>query len=116
MTTPDKYQAETMECEQKEWLYKQYWGELKSQKEVAETADVGRKKIRIELLEHGIPTRQKGWVEGESSPFRGFYNDETAPTITDQSHYDASKQNQKKAQWERNAENDETVSLDWVEE
>jgi hypothetical protein len=113
MTTPDKYQAKPRKHEQKEWLYEQYWGELKTMEEMATEAPVERKEIRLALVEAGIPRRPKGCIIGKTSPFAGFYRDENAPTVTSQTHYDESKRTDSKSNLEKDAERRDTVSLDW---
>lgn len=117
MSVPAKYQPEPKKCEKKQWLYEKYWGELLTQEECADRADVGRKKIRMELDKHGIPTRKRGCGKGNQSPFRGFYNaDENAVATEDsKTYYDESKQTdgQVKTNWMRQAETYDDVSLDW---
>jgi predicted DNA-binding protein YlxM (UPF0122 family) len=110
---PEQYQPTYEKYEQKEWLYEQYWGQLNSQREIAEKVNVARTKIRMELDRHGIPLREMGCSAGTQSPFRGFYNgDENVPTNEAQQHFDPEKQGQK-ADWELDARKRDTVSLDW---
>jgi len=90
-SVPDKYQPEPKRYEQKDWLYQQYWGALKSQNEIAEMIAQSRKKIRIELDKHGIPTRGEGWNNPKANPFAGFYKPHErapAPANTQQSYQD----------------------------
>lgn len=80
MTTPSKYVAEERDWEKKAWLYEKYWGELLTQKEMAEDQGVSRGAIRQELESHGIPSRPNGWSrDGSKPPWTGFYEDERTP-------------------------------------
>jgi hypothetical protein len=88
-TVPQKYQPEPAQYEQKDWLYQQYWGQLKSQNEIAAEVECSRKKIRMEMAKHGIPTRETGCNAKQANPFAGFYNpteQPPAPENTQQDH------------------------------
>lgn len=79
--TPEKYKAKTRKWEKKSWLQEKYWGELLSLRDVAELTDVGEKKIRGLLGEHGIPTRSRNYRSDSSvSPFTQFYHNKAART------------------------------------
>jgi hypothetical protein len=62
-TVPQKYQPEPKRYEQKDWLYQQYWGELKSTVEIAEQAEVNRATIRKRMEQFGIPRRPSGYTD-----------------------------------------------------
>jgi len=89
---PEKYQPEPKRYEEKDWLYQQYWGALKSQHEIAEQTPVSRKKIRMEMAKHGIPTRARECNHEQANPFSGFYNPTEQPPVTEntQCYYDDS--------------------------
>lgn len=79
-TVPDKYAAEPRQWEKKEWLYEQYWVKMLTLAEIAERTDVGRRAIREQLKEHGIPKRLPYYRRDNAvSPFAGFYKTESAP-------------------------------------
>jgi len=81
--TPKKYQANTRNYEQKNWLYQKYWGELLSVMEMAKQADVveSHRRITEQMERHGIPRRVDGYTDENSvSPFAGFYQDDIAQT------------------------------------
>jgi len=88
------YQPEPRKWEQKEWLYKKYWGELLTQREIADLVDVHRTTIRKQMQEFGIPVRSVGWrVEDEGSPVSGFYRDKPAPNDRVDSNYSVDNYN-----------------------
>jgi len=70
-TTPEKYRPEPRKYEQKDWLYQQYWGEMKSTIEIAEGVAVTQRYIVDLLDEHGIPRRHPGH-EAAGEPLKGF--------------------------------------------
>lgn len=57
----NKYTAEPRDYEQKDWLYEQYWGEMKSCSEIAEDCGVSHDTINYNMEELGIPKRYDGW-------------------------------------------------------
>lgn len=73
------YAPEPEKYEQKQWLYEQYWGQLKSQNKIVAGLDVSRKKIRMEMNEHGIPRRTESAAHPQSNPFEGFYGPTESP-------------------------------------
>mgnify|MGYP000090653422 CR=1 FL=1 len=83
-TVPPKYQYDPDPWETKEWLYEQYWGELRSTREIARNFPVHRNKLRRELIRHGIPRRTTaaGRPQTDTSPISGFYfPDERVPMV-----------------------------------
>lgn len=94
MTTPAKYVPTPEEYEQKGWLYEQYWGELRSENEIAADLPVSRSKVRTELDRHGIPRRGVGAAKGNHNPFEGFYGPRETPPAPEntQQYYDEDKQ------------------------
>jgi len=72
---PDRYTPEKEVYEQKDWLYEQYWGQLKSASEVAEAGDTNHTQILNQMESHGIPRRDPDYTRSNCvSAFRGFYN------------------------------------------
>lgn len=81
---PEKYQYDPEPYEQKDWLYEQYWGELRSTWEIEREFPVNRNKVRRELIQHGIPRRSTaaGRPQTDTSPISGFYfPDERVPMV-----------------------------------
>lgn len=95
---PEKYQPEPRLYEQKDWLYEQYWGELRSAGDLADDADTGHKTILEWMEKYGIPTRTDGFKRDNSvSPFRGFYRDEAARTDEQsRQHFDPDHESQQR--------------------
>lgn len=119
--TPTKYQAETRYYEQKDWLYEHYWGQLKSQNEIADQIEQSRKKVRMELDRHSIPTRGENWNNSKANPFAGFYNPDEIPPAPENTrqYYDEDlaertyEDIEKTHTWIKEAASDDHVSLDW---
>lgn len=88
MSVPQKYQPEPKRYEKKHWLYEQYWGQLLSQNEIADTVEVSRKKIRMEMDKHGIPTRSTDCNHDQANPFSGFYNPTERPPAPENTQID----------------------------
>lgn len=63
--TPQRYVPETRIWEKKDWLYEQYWGEMKSSIEIAEKTGVSYERILTKMDEHGIPRRPETWDTGD---------------------------------------------------
>ena len=81
---PERYQPEPRQWEDKRWLQKQYWGELKPIQQIADEQGVSQDAIGDRLDEFGIPTRVQGYTYDNSiSPFAGFYNGTDSPGRTD---------------------------------
>jgi len=85
--TPDRYVPESRDYEQKDWLYEQYWGHLRSSREIADQCGVSHDTIRNTLREHGIPIRPPEWRRrtGPYDPRDDFVRDE------DDTHDDTSQ-------------------------
>lgn len=123
-TVPTKYQPTPEKYEQKQWLYEQYWGQLLSQNEIADETPVSRKKIRMEMDKHGIPSRATGCNHDQANPFAGFYNPtETppAPENTQQDHRTEKQELREKQSHERPELSEEPVQpkhddKDWLYE
>jgi len=85
VAVPEKYQPEPRRYEDKAYLVEQYWGELKSVREIADENDTCHDVIRTQLVENGIPTRVDGYnSENSISPFAGFYDGTDKPGRTDE--------------------------------
>lgn len=75
------YEPDPRLWEQKDWLYDQYWAQLKPIRQIAEEFGFGRRTIGRALEDNGIPRRTTGWERGNFvSPFVGFYNDDESGT------------------------------------
>lgn len=82
-TTPEKYRATPPKYEDKEWLYEQYWGEMKSLRDMAAQCGTGHQIIRERMEDFGIPRRADHHTKHNSvSPFTGFYDDVAARSTT----------------------------------
>jgi len=79
-TTPERYRPEPRKWENKDWLYEQYWGQLRSTEAMAEDTDTCGQIIRETMDELGIPRRDEA-CHGRSrvGPFNGFYNGDDGP-------------------------------------
>lgn len=55
----DKYAPEPRNYEQKEWLYQEYWGNLRPIEELAEMVGVSEHTIRRNMERLGVPRRGK---------------------------------------------------------
>jgi len=118
MSTPAKYRRTPDKYEQKKWLYQQYWGQLKTQREIADQCSVTRGTVGQYLRKHGIPQREVG-NDGESNPFKGFYRHAATPGHDrSQGYYDEGKQgkNDRQSHLEKEAARIDGVSLDWHQE
>lgn len=79
--TPEKYKPDKKKYEDKYWLMEQYWGKLRSTREIAEENNVSHWQVCEHLRKFGIPIRPTGYTPDNSvSPFSGFYGDEPTPT------------------------------------
>lgn len=87
-----KYAAKPRKCDDKAFLYEQYWGELKSVRAIAkmDCVNVAKRKIKEQLNEFGIPTRGKRYFRGNSvPPYSCFYGEgESTTDTTDQRRFD----------------------------
>jgi len=54
---PNKYTPEPRKFEDKEWLYKQYWGRVKTISDLAEQTDVSAQTIVRSMDALGVPRR-----------------------------------------------------------
>lgn len=98
--TPAKYQAKPRKHEQKDWLYEQYWGQLRSMRDIADEFDIDASAIRKGLRMHGIPSRPNRWtMDNTVSAFTGFYDDEAAPT--DEASMDFDGINESNDEWKK---------------
>jgi hypothetical protein len=102
--TPERYKPDPRSWEQKDWLYEQYWGQLKSGRAIAEDVEVHERTIREELARHGIPRRPVAWrKESQKSPFAGFYNGgenaQVSGTEVNTAAFDPEKANEEELDW-----------------
>jgi hypothetical protein len=73
--TPERYRANDRHCEDKAWLYEQYWGEILSLRTIADKCDVSHQMIAEQLEKFGIPKRTDNYNKHNSvSAFSGFYH------------------------------------------
>lgn len=106
------YEPDPREWEQKEWLYEQYWGKMRSTAEIAKNVDVARTTIRKEIYEAGIPTRITGYTDTNTvSPFAGFYGSDVAGRSDSKSRqvYEEDYEEESRPNWADIAEDDEAV-------
>lgn len=72
----DRYTPEPRQYEDKQWLYQQYWGELRTLTAIADECDVSHPTIARQMRAFGIPRRSDaaGRAATDTSLFAGFYN------------------------------------------
>lgn len=87
-----KYIPEPRKCEDKAFLYEQYWGKLKSVRDISrmDCVNVERRKITEQLNEFGIPIRGSRYDSRNSvSPYSCFYaKDESTTDTTNSKQFD----------------------------
>lgn len=111
---PSKYVPNKRQWEDKEWLYEQYWGQMKSLRSLSEAVDVGTRAIKEQMDKYGIPTRGKEFKpENTTSPFTGFYRD--TPAQTTEKDYTTEDQPEKMTDdenltWQKVAQKEEYIS------
>jgi len=76
MKTPAKYQPTPRKIDDKDWMYEQYWGNLRSAQEIAamDEVNVGSDLIYRKLREHGIPAHTDGYnlEHTRTTPIDGY--------------------------------------------
>lgn len=80
-----KYAAKTRKVDDKAFLYEQYWGELKSPREIMkmDCVNCSKKLIIKNMRKFGIPTRGYRYNSDNSvPPYSCFYSDDEAKTDT----------------------------------
>lgn len=84
--TPERYVPTDEKWRQKDWLYEQYWQQLKSAPEIAQETPKSEHAIRRLMDKHGIPRRKSNYNRDNTvSAFAGFYNDDEATRADEQS-------------------------------
>lgn len=109
VAVPAKYQPEPRQYEDKKYLQEQYWGQLKSVREIADENGVSPTTIKDRLRRHGIPSRVDGYTrENSVSPFTGFYRSAAARTDeVSRTRYDED------AEYSQHATTDADGSFEW---
>lgn len=70
--TPERYRPEPRKFDDKQWLRKRYWQDLKCLEEIASECGVSYETIREYMIEYGIPRRLKEYPQGTDNPIDGF--------------------------------------------
>lgn len=84
--TPARYQPEPRPYEQKQWLYEQYWGQMKSMPQIADECGVAHRTIWANLRQHGIPRRGDGRrVNDEEPDPRVWFETDESESVTSES-------------------------------
>jgi len=112
--TPARYRPEPRQYEDKQWLYEQYWGQLKAFNEIAEDLDCGERQIREQMAAFGIPRRVRRYTsENSVSAFTGFYDTETTAQPDEQStqQYDPDFESDSDPDWFDVADRDNAVNV-----
>lgn len=105
------YEPKSRITDKKHRLYEEYWGNLKSAKEIADENDVYSRLVRDSLRDFGIPLRPRKYGRNNSiSPFTGFYQNKASPTDEDSiSHFDENFEGTITPKWQKIAEKDPAV-------
>jgi hypothetical protein len=80
-----KYAAKPRKCEDKAFLYEQYWGELKSVRSIAnmDCVEVAKRKVKEQMRSFGIPIRGSRYrPDNAVPPYSCFYGEGESTTDT----------------------------------